>query len=115
MSQRDKRNRPHAQFGQRRLKTIGFDPTVQDVIAGLVNDAGRAKLFQDGMRFTRALAVIAGNAGIKRATGPNDMIQRTHGFFQWCIGIEAVRIEDIDVIQPHAFQALIARRDQIFA
>ena len=43
------------------------------------------------------------------------MVQRHHGFFQRRFGIKTVRIEDIDVIETHAFQALVAGRDQVLA
>ncbi len=43
------------------------------------------------------------------------MVERAAGFFQRRIRVEAVRIEDIDIVEAHALQALVAGSDQILA
>jgi hypothetical protein len=42
------------------------------------------------------------------------MIERTHRFLQRRVRVEAVRIEDIDIVEPHPLQRLVAGRDQVF-
>ena len=44
-----------AKVGQRVLQPVGFHPAVQDVVAGLVDQQGRAQIFQDRHRLARAL------------------------------------------------------------
>jgi hypothetical protein len=41
--------------------------------------------------------------------------ERAHGFLERRVGIEAVRIEDVDVVETHALQALVEAREQVFA
>ena len=43
------------------------------------------------------------------------MGQRAHGLFERGVGIVAVRIEDIDVIETHALERLIQAGQQVFA
>jgi hypothetical protein len=54
-------------------------------------------------------------ASIQCATGADDVVERAHGFFQRSVGIEAVGIENVEIIEPGALQALIAGRDEVFA
>src|SRR3546814_6528827 len=41
--------------------------------------------------------------------------ERDHRLLERGLGIDAVRIEDVDIIEPHPLEALVAARDQIFA
>jgi hypothetical protein len=41
--------------------------------------------------------------------------QSSHRFFERRVGVEAVRIEDVDVLEAHALQALVEARQNVFA
>ncbi len=43
------------------------------------------------------------------------MVKRAAGLLERGLRVEAVRIEDIDIVETHALQALVAGGDQIFA
>ncbi len=43
------------------------------------------------------------------------MVERHHGFLERRVGIEAVRIEDVDIVEPHPLQALVEAGQHIFA
>ena len=92
-----------------------FDPAVQDVVAGLMDQAGRAQIFQNGNGLPGLFGIVGRQPDIKCAARPHDVIQRLHGFFQRRVGIKAVRIEDIHIVEPHPLQRLVARGDQVFA
>ena len=38
--------------------------------------------------------------------------ERAHGLLERRLGIEAVRIEDVDVVEPHALEALVEARSR---
>lgn len=60
-----------------------------------------------------ALCVAGGNPGIECLARTHDPVKRLHGFRQRCIWIEAVRIEDVEIVEPGALQALVAGGDKI--
>ena len=59
------------------------------------------------------LTVIIGQAHIQRLAGMHRGGQRAHGFLQWGVGIHAVVVEDVHIVQAHALQALIQAGQQI--
>ncbi|MNZ68634.1 hypothetical protein D3C78_869040 [compost metagenome] len=115
MRQRREDDGADAQFFQRIDETILLDPAVDHRIARLVDDAGRAEVLQDGGGLTGALRVVGRDADIKRLARAHDLVQRATGFLKRRVGVETVGIEDIDVIQTHALQALVAGGDYVFA
>jgi hypothetical protein len=80
-----------------------------------VDDAGRAEIFQDLGGFPRALGIVRRDTDIERATRTDDIVQRAAGFFERRFRVEAMRIEDIDIVEAHALQALVTGRDEILA
>src|SRR3546814_3265497 len=52
---------------------------------------------------------------IERLALPVEVRERAHRLLERGLGIDAVRIEDVDIIEPHPLEALVAARDQIFA
>ena len=70
------------------------------------------------LKKSRSLArfywTIAGNTHVKRLSAVHEVRKSAHGLFQWCVGIVAVGIENVDVLQPHPLQALIGARDDVF-
>ncbi len=115
LRQRREGNRSHAEARQRFAPTVALDPTVEHVVARLMDQQRCAQFEQDIHRLAGALRVIRRDPDIERLALPHDLVERAHGFFQRGIGIEAVRIEDIDVVEPHPLERLVERRDQVFA
>ncbi len=70
---------------------------------------------QNPDRLPRLFRRVGRDPRIPRPPRPHDEVERTHGLFQRRLGVEAVRIEDIDVIDPHPPQRLVARGDQVLA
>ena len=42
-------------------------------------------------------------------------VERAHRLLERRLGVEAVRIEDVDVFEPHALEALVEAGEQVFA
>ena len=80
-----------------------------------MDDAGRAEVLEDRGGLAGALRIVGRDADIKRLARAHDLVQRAAGLLKRRVGVETVGIEDIDVVQPHALQALVAGSDQIFA
>src|SRR5690606_11956569 len=104
-----------AQLAERFEEPVLLHPAVDHGIARLVDEAGRAELLQDRHRLTGALGVVGGNPDIERAAGTHDVVERDHRLFERRIRVEAVGVEDIDIVESHALQALVAAGDQILA
>ena len=75
----------------------------------------RAKLLEDGGGLARAVGRIRRDAGIQRLALAHRGVERAHGLFEWGLGVEAVRIKDVHVLQAHALQALVEARQQVLA
>ena len=83
----------------------------QHGILHLMDQAGRAQRFQNRRRPSGLFRRIIGNPDIERLALMHGVRQRGHRLFERRVGIEPVGIENIDVIQPQAFQALIEARE----
>ncbi len=110
-----KHDRANALVIERIKQTVILDPAVDHRIARLMDQTGRAQLPENVGCFAGTLGIIAGNSGIERTAGADNVIERLHGLFKRRFGIETMRIEDVDIIKPHAFKALVAAGDEIFA
>ncbi len=64
--------------------------------------------------FARLGRRIRRDAHVQRLARMHRGRKRAGGFFQRRVGIETMRIENIHVIQAHALQALIKRRQHVF-
>ena len=115
LGQRRKHDRADAQSLQRVEQAVVLDPAVEHRIARLMDDERRAERTQDRGGFTRALRIVGRDADIERLARAHGLVQRAHGLLQRRLGIEAVRIEDIDIVDPHALEALVEARQHIFA
>ena len=92
-----------------------FDPTIEEVVGRLVNQAGRTHGAQQPGGFARLLGTVIGDAGIKGLALADRLSQRAHRLLERRFGIEAMRIKDVDVIQAHPAQALFEARQQVLA
>jgi hypothetical protein len=96
------------------FRPVALHPAIEHVVGRLMDQARRAEILQDLHRLARPLRIVGGNARIERLARPHDLVERTHRFFQRRVGIEAVRIENVDIVEPHPLQRLVAGRDQVF-
>jgi hypothetical protein len=47
--------------------------------------------------------------------GSHGRVERAHRLLERRLGVEAVRVEDVDVLEPHAAEALVEAREQVLA
>ena len=62
-----------------------------------------------------ALRIVGGDADIERLALAHGGVERAHRLLERRLRIDAVRIEDVDIVEPHALQALVEAGEQIFA
>src|SRR5262249_31450420 len=55
------------------------------------------------------------NADVERLALPVQLGKGAHGLLERRVGVVAMRIEDIDIVEAHALKALLARGDEVFA
>ena len=75
----------------------------------------RAQPAEDRGGLRRLGRAVRRDADIERLSLAHGRIKGRHGLFERRLRVEAVRIEDVDVVQPHALQALVKAGMQIFA
>lgn len=97
------------------IEELGFDPAVEHAVAGLVNQAGRAKVAQDLGGAGGVGGAIVGEANIKSFTAAYSVREGAHGFFEGRVGVGAVGVENVDVVESHAAQRLVEGGEEVFA
>ncbi|MPN20718.1 hypothetical protein SDC9_168097 [bioreactor metagenome] len=100
------------------LQNIGqavFDPAVEHGVRRLMDEARGAQLTQHLDGAAGFFGFVVGNAHIERTSAAHNKIQRLHGLFQRSFRVWAVMVENIHILQPHTFEALVQTGDQIFA
>ena len=75
----------------------------------------RAEVGEDAGGLERALGRVARDAGVESPTRLHCGVQGTHRLFEGSVGVGAVAVEDIDVVDAHAGQRLIERCEQVLA
>ncbi len=80
-----------------------------------MDDERRAELAQDRVGLGRLLRRVGRDADVERLSLPDGGVERAHRLLERCLRIETVRVEDVDVVEPHAAQALIEAREQVLA
>src|ERR1700677_1123871 len=94
---------------------IVLDPAIDHRITRLMEQTGRPELLEDRCGLLGATRIVGGNADIKRLALANRVIERPHRFLERRLGIETVRVEDVDVIDAYALEALVEAGNQGFA
>ncbi|MCY1233054.1 hypothetical protein D9M72_455720 [compost metagenome] len=115
LGERREDDRTNAEIFERVDQAIVLDPAVEHRIARLVDEARGSEILQDGCRLAGALRIVGGDADIERPARTHDMVERAAGFFERRVRIEAMRIEDVDIVEAHALQALVAGSDHVLA
>ena len=92
-----------------------LDPSVEHVVARLVDEHRRAHFAQRFDGDPRLLGAVIGDADVERLAAAHDLIQRAHRLLDRRFRIRTVMIEDVDVVEVHALQALVEAGDQVLA
>ena len=100
---------------ERVLEAVALHPAVDHVVARLVDDERGAEVVQDRRRLPGLLGVVGGDAGVERAAGADGGVEGAHRLLERRVGVEAVGVEDVDVVEAHALQALVERGEQVLA
>ncbi len=80
-----------------------------------MDEERHALALEDPVRLARSLRAVGGDADIQRLAAANGMGERAHGLFERHLRRGPVRVEDVDVVETHALQALVERRQQVLA
>ena len=96
-------------------EAIVFGLSGQQIVFGLMDQAGRTQVAQDLRCLSGFVGRIIGDANIEGATGSDGEIEGTHGFCKRRVGIGAMVVEDIDIIYSQAFEALIEAGNEVFS
>src|SRR5262245_30816692 len=98
-----------------RVEQVGLDPAVEHRVRGLVDEEWRPELAEYSGRFTRLLSRVRGDARVQRLAGPDRRVERAHRLLEWRLRVEAVGVEDVDVLETHPREALIEAREEVLA
>ncbi len=63
----------------------------------------------------RALRRVRRDAGVQRLALPHGRVERAERLLHRRRGVAPVRVEDVDVVQPHSLEALVQAREQVLA
>src|SRR5262249_29053532 len=70
---------------------------------------------QDTNRPSSRLRTIRGDAYIESAAAPHRHVECRHRLLERSMRVVPVRIEDVDILEPHAFETLIQTGEEILA
>ena len=97
------------------IPQAALDPAVEHRVRGLVDQQRRAQVAQDVRCLDGALRRVGRDAGIQRLALPYGGVQRAERLFHGRVRVAAVRVEDVDVVEAHALEALVEAREQVLA
>src|SRR5262249_50334876 len=83
-----------------------FHPAVENGVRRLMNHEGHAHLPQQRRRLAGLLRTIRGDPNVERLAAAYGALERAHCLLEWSVWVVAVRVEDVDILEPHAAQAL---------
>ena len=105
---------PDAEFPER-VEQLGLDPTVEHRVRRLVDQEWRSEIAEDRSRLARVLRRVRRDPGVQRLTGSHGGVERAHRLLERRVGVEAMRVEDVDVVEPHPREALVEAREEVLA
>ena len=97
------------------VEQLRLDPAVEQRVRGLVDEQRRAQLAQDPLGLLGARGRVGRHPDVERLARAHGGVQRAHRLLQRRLGVGAVRVEDVDVVQPHALEALVEAGEQVLA
>src|SRR5438445_1050383 len=95
------------------LEEVRLDPPVQHRVGRLVDEERRSQLAEDGRRIFGPPGRVRGDAGVERLALADGGVQRTQGLLERGLGIEAMRIEDVNVLEAQPLQAPVEAGKQV--
>ena len=98
-----------------RGEEFGFDPAVEHGVGGLMNEERDALLVENLCGFDGELGAVGGDADVEGFALVDGLDECAHGFFERDVGCGAMGVEDVDVVETHAVEAVVERGEEIFA
>src|SRR3977135_2261466 len=80
-----------------------------------MDEQWRAEVAHDPRRFLGPPRPVGGDPGIARLAAANGAVERAHGLRERGVGGKSMRVEDVDVLEAHAREALIEARQEVLA
>ena len=75
----------------------------------------RAQLAEEFCRLRGLDGIVVGQAGVERLAGAHGVGQGAHGLLERRVRVGAMAVEDVNVLEAEAAQALIEARQQVFS
>ena len=97
------------------VEQVLLDPAVQHRVGRLVDQQRGAQVAQDAHGLLGALGRVGRDAGVERLALPHRGVQRTQGLLERRVRVEAVRVEDVHVVEAHPRQALVEAGEEVLA
>src|SRR4051794_5333377 len=107
-------DRPHA-LAAEDVEQVGLDPAVEQRVGRLVDEQRRAEVAQDPDGLLGALRGVRRDAGVERLALSHRGVEGAERLLERRVGVQAVRVEDVDVVQAHAPEALVEAREDVLA
>ena len=103
------------ELAERVEQALGLDPAVQHRVRRLVDEDRRAETAHDLAPPPRSSRPSRTRSGVERLALADGGVERAHRLLERRVRVEAVRVEDVDVVELHAPQALVEAREQVLA
>src|SRR5271157_3069491 len=114
LRKRTEGNASHA-FSSEQVKQAAFEASLEHGVPWLVNEAGGSQLAQDSQRLRRLLDVVAGDPNVQRLPASNCLVEGRHRLLDRSLRIGPVGVEDVDVIESHALEALVQAGKEVLS
>ena len=98
-----------------RVEQLRLDPAVEHGVRRLMDHERRSELAEDRVRFARLRGGIRRDADVQRLAQSHRCVERAHRLLERRLRIEAVRVEDVHVIETEASQARVEAREEVLA
>src|ERR1700733_7346216 len=97
------------------VEQLGLDPPVEQRVGRLMDEQRRAQLAQDQRRLLGPARTVGGDSHVARLALADGGVERPHRLLERRLGIEPVRVEDVDVVESHPLEALLEAGQEILA
>ena len=114
LRERCERDRPHPALGQGGEEAV-LRPAVEHGVGGLMDGERRAETTGDLHRFLRAVHRVRRDAGVERLARAHRGVKGADRLLERGVRVEAVRVEDVDVVEAHAPERLVEARQKVLA
>ena len=80
-----------------------------------MDEQWRSEIAEDRSRLVRLLRRVRRDPGVQSLAGSNGGVERAHRLLERSLRVEAVRVEDVDVVELHPREALVEAREEVLA